>query len=65
MKIPKKFKQVKAGEWVQPIMNSYLLQCCDCSLIHRMNFKVRIDSKGTARVLMQAFRVKSRNKDKF
>jgi hypothetical protein len=57
-KVPKKFKQVGPGEWQQPRMKNYFLQCCDCDLIHRMNFRVVIDRKGVARVQLQAFRVK-------
>lgn len=43
--------QVKAGEWVQPVMRGYMMVCCDCSLVHRMNFRIK---KG--RVQLQAFR---------
>jgi Zn-finger protein len=28
------------SEWVQPTMGSYLMQCCDCGLIHEMQFGV-------------------------
>jgi len=54
----KKCKQVKSGEWVQPVMKNYYMQGCDCDLIHRMNFRVVIDKKGVARVQLQAFRAK-------
>lgn len=26
------------SEWVQPTMQRYLMQCCDCGLIHEMQF---------------------------
>jgi hypothetical protein len=26
-------------QWVQPIMKGYLMQCCDCGLIHEMEFR--------------------------
>jgi hypothetical protein len=29
-----------AGEWVQPIRRGYKLMCCDCGLVHRMDFRV-------------------------
>lgn len=40
----KKCKKMVAGrggwsEWQQPIMKGYLMQCCDCGLIHEMQFK--------------------------
>lgn len=28
------------SRWVQPRMSKYLLACCDCSLIHEMQFRV-------------------------
>lgn len=49
-------KQVEAGEWVQPVRRGYLLQCCDCSLIHRMNFRVVKDRRGRSFIQFQAFR---------
>lgn len=55
-KTPKKCKKVGPGEWVQPVMKNYFMQCCDCGLIHRMNFAVRIDRHGMARPIFQAFR---------
>lgn len=26
--------------WVEPIMKGYRMQCCDCGLVHEMQFKV-------------------------
>ncbi len=33
---------VKNGwtRWVQPVKRGYLMQCCDCKLIHRVNFRI-------------------------
>jgi hypothetical protein len=31
---------VKAGEWVQPEMEGYKMRCCDCGLVHRIDFRV-------------------------
>lgn len=28
------------SEWVSPIMNGYKMQCCDCGLIHEVDFKI-------------------------
>lgn len=36
-----KYETPKAGEWVQPIRKGYKLACCDCCLVHRMEFRVR------------------------
>lgn len=40
-----KFKQHKSGrggwsEWVNPNHKSYLFKCCDCGLVHEMQFAV-------------------------
>ncbi len=41
----KRFKKEWAGkdgwtEWVQPVKRGYLMSCCDCGLVHRMNFRI-------------------------
>ncbi len=63
----KKIKEVKDGEWVQPVSHSYLLQCCDCDLIHKLDFAV-IDSDGDilndVRVYFRAYRVEKKVKKK-
>lgn len=48
----KGYYHVTDGEWIQVPMRNYKEQCCDCALIHRMNF--RINAKG--RIEIQAFR---------
>lgn len=45
--------RAKDGEWIQPrTHNGHILECCDCGLQHRVNFRIR----GT-RIQYQAFRV--------
>lgn len=41
---PKKCTQIQPGrggwsDWQQPIMRGYHMQCCDCGLIHEMQFR--------------------------
>lgn len=36
-----KYRQIEAGEWVRPRRRMYKLTCCDCGLVHVMNFRVR------------------------
>ena len=36
--IPKKFTQVNSGEWVYPTRKGYLMKCCDCGLVHSIDF---------------------------
>lgn len=52
-----KFPQVVDGEWVQPVRRGYLMECCDCGLVHRLNFRL-IKSKDGKRnwIQLQAFR---------
>jgi hypothetical protein len=37
----KKYDQPEAGEWVQPIRKGYKMACCDCGLVHSLDFRVR------------------------
>lgn len=30
----------KDGEWVQPVKKGYKMRCCDCGLVHRIDFRV-------------------------
>ena len=36
-----RYERPKAGQWVQPIRRGYKLCCCDCGLVHKMDFRVR------------------------
>lgn len=38
----KQEKEVANGwtRWVQPVVKHYLMACCDCGLVHRMNFRL-------------------------
>ena len=57
-------KKIKSGEWVQPRRKNYYMQCCDCGLIHRMNFRLIKDKIGRATIQFQAFRAsKKENPD--
>lgn len=49
------YRKVRAGEWVRPTMKGYLMKCCGCGLVHRMNFKVIRWGRGH-KVLFQASR---------
>ncbi len=35
-----KYEQPKSGQWVQPIKSGYKLACCDCGLVHRVDFRI-------------------------
>jgi hypothetical protein len=44
-----KFPKVQNNEEVAPVMDGYLMKCCDCGLVHRMTFRaVRVTSDAGA-----------------
>lgn len=45
------YMRPKAGEWVRPIRRGYKLACCDCGLVHNMDFTIH---KG--RIYFRVFR---------
>lgn len=59
----KKFKQVKSNQWVQPVRKGYLMACCDCSLVHKMDFRIALNQKtNTLHVQMKAIRDEANTK---
>ncbi len=57
-----RYHQGYDGEWIQPKRKNYYMQCCDCGLSHRIDFKLIKDKLGRARIQYRAFRIKSRKK---
>lgn len=56
-----KYPKTYDGEWVRPVMSAYRMMCCDCKLVHVLDFriirwgrgfkvlfKVRRDNRATA-----------------
>lgn len=35
-----KYEEAKANEWIQPIRRGYCLVCCDCGLVHELDFRI-------------------------
>jgi hypothetical protein len=46
-----RYKTVQSGEWVQPQRRGYKMACCDCGLVHVLDFRIH---KGRAQ--FRAFR---------
>lgn len=46
-----KYQQLGNGEWTKPVRSGYKMRCCDCGLVHKVDFKI---SRG--RVWLRAFR---------
>jgi len=42
---------IQSGQWVRPSKKGYRFACCDCGLVHRMEFAIQ-----RGRVVMRAFR---------
>lgn len=42
------YPRLDSGAWHRPVMDGYRMQCCDCGLVHRVDFAV---SRG--RVLLR------------
>ncbi len=35
-----KYDHPKEGEWIQPVEKGYKLRCCDCGLVHKIDFEI-------------------------
>lgn len=33
-----KYKPAKNGEWIRPVKKGYKMACCDCGLVHVLEF---------------------------
>jgi len=45
------YEEPNEGEWVQPIEGGYKMECCDCGLVHKINFRIE-----NGKVQFQVFR---------
>jgi len=36
----KRIKKAKDHEWLQPKMKGFVMACCDCGLVHKMDFRI-------------------------
>ena len=54
-----RFQQVYDGEWVQPVRRGYRMKCCDCGLVHRLDFRLLKNRRGS-RIQFRAFRESKR-----
>lgn len=50
-----RFDRPEAGQWVQPTRHGYKLACCDCGLVHTLNFRLMRWGRGR-KIQFQAFR---------
>lgn len=45
------YRPAADGEWIQPVKRGYKMRCCDCGLVHVLNFRL-----VGWRIQFQAFR---------
>lgn len=56
MKRPKRYPKIKAGAWVQPKRKYYRMACCDCGLVHKMEFKLIPYGDGKHKIRFRVWR---------
>lgn len=49
----KKFIPAKDMEWIQPQQKGYLMACCDCGLVHGMDFRIVANPKNKKKQKVQ------------
>jgi hypothetical protein len=52
----KKIKKAKDNEWLHPKQKGFLMGCCDCGLVHKVDFRVVVDKKGKYETELRATR---------
>jgi hypothetical protein len=50
-----KYTEPQAGEWVQPVRKGYKMACCDCGLVHNLDFRI-VETKRGKFIQFRAFR---------
>lgn len=53
--VSKKYPELEDNEWRKPVMKNFGFACCDCGLVHRLDFKVIRWGRGH-KILMRARR---------
>lgn len=54
----RKYHQVHDGVWFKPTMKNHMEQCCDCGLIHKVEYRI-VDGE----IEYKAWRVKGETKE--
>lgn len=52
-----KYEQIYDGQWIMPKRKYFYEQCCDCGLVHKVEFKV-----VKRKILFRAWRIKCKKK---
>lgn len=43
----RKYPGGDSGKWIRPIRKGYRLRCCDCDLVHSLDFRVVKEGKNS------------------
>lgn len=35
-----RYNEPESNEWVQPVRKDYKMACCDCGLVHNLDFRI-------------------------
>ena len=52
--MPDEWETPAPGEWVTPVRTGYLMKCCDCGLVHRIDFRVIKPTKRKGHATIQS-----------
>lgn len=56
------FPKELEGKWIQPIRKGYGLACCDCGLVHKVDFRIVENGRGRF-IQLRAFRDDKKTKE--
>jgi len=56
-----KYPKAQAGEWIKPKRRFYYMGCCDCGLVHKLEFKLLPVTSGSG-IFMRAWRDEAQTK---
>lgn len=51
-----KYPEAEEGEWITPQRRNWKLACCDCGLVHTLNFRLVKTLNGGNTIQFQVFR---------
>lgn len=42
-----KYVHLEDGQWHEPVMNRHREECCDCGLVHKVDYRIKETTRGT------------------
>lgn len=50
-----RYPSVQDGEWIRPVKRGYKMACCDCGLVHRVDFE-HVKWGNGRKIIFRAYR---------